>query len=77
MVRFEARSSWADALEEARAFKGKSKEAHYQAFADACALAFLSLENHPERERWLAYQDPLSEESKTLLEKLKTSGKHT
>jgi hypothetical protein len=53
-----ARDSWADALEEARELRGLSFEQRYALLQSACRLVFQILENHPDRERILAYREP-------------------
>ena len=64
--------SWADAVLEAGPYQGATFEAHYEAFVEACRLAFKILDNRPDREQVLAYREPLPGHALATLQRLRT-----
>jgi hypothetical protein len=66
-----ARDSFADALDEARAFADRSAREHYEAFAALCTFTDAVLLNHPDRDALLAAHDPLPETARLHIESLK------
>lgn len=56
---------------EAAPYRGLSPEERFRSTAAACRSAARQLRSRPDRERLLAYQDPLSDESVATFRKLR------
>jgi hypothetical protein len=63
------RDGWADALAEAREVSGLTAPQRFQLLASACSAVFAILEHHPRRDEILGYQEPLSKETRALIER--------
>jgi hypothetical protein len=66
--------SWAAAVEEANESRlnglvGPAE--HFRAFRAVCELATAILRRHPDRDAFLAYEDAISADSRTILERLR------